>query len=59
MAEEKELAWMPVTNNVNEGALGAFCIQMQTNPQLTMTNYNALAIGSFTVAIFSYFSATF
>jgi hypothetical protein len=27
-AEEKELAWMPATNNVNEGALGAFYIQM-------------------------------
>jgi len=27
MAEEKELAWMLVTNDVNEGALGAFYIQ--------------------------------
>jgi len=27
-AEEKELAWMPATNDINEGALGAFCIQM-------------------------------
>ncbi|KAF8239836.1 hypothetical protein L208DRAFT_1235747 [Tricholoma matsutake] len=43
-AEEKELAWMPATNDVNEGALGAFCIQMQTKSQLTMTNYNALAM---------------
>ncbi|KAF8222953.1 hypothetical protein L208DRAFT_1185573, partial [Tricholoma matsutake] len=43
-AEEKELAWMPATNDVNEGALGAFCIQMQMKPQFTMTNYNALAM---------------
>jgi len=28
MAEEKELAWMPATNDGNEGALGAFHIQM-------------------------------
>jgi len=28
MAEEKELAWMPATNDINEGALGTFCIQM-------------------------------
>jgi len=27
-AEEKELAWMPATNDTNEGALGAFHIQM-------------------------------
>jgi len=44
MAEEKKLAWMPATNDINEGALGAFCIQMQTKPQLTMTNYNAYAM---------------
>jgi hypothetical protein len=43
-AEEKELAWMPATNDVNEGALGAFRIQMRTKPQLTMTNHNALAM---------------
>jgi hypothetical protein len=43
-AKEKELAWMPATNDVNEGALGAFHIQMQTKPQLTMTNHNALAM---------------
>jgi len=35
---------MPATNDINEGALGAFCIQMQMKPQLTMTNYNALAM---------------
>jgi hypothetical protein len=30
--------------NVNEGALGAFRVQMRMKPQLTMTNYNALAM---------------
>jgi hypothetical protein len=35
---------MPATNDVNEGALGAFHIQMQIKPQLTMTNYNAFAM---------------
>jgi len=35
---------MPATNDINEGALGAFHIQMQTKPQLTMTNYNAFAM---------------
>ena len=25
-AEEKDLAWMPATNDVNEGALGLFCV---------------------------------
>ena len=43
-AEEKELAWMLATNDINEGALGAFCIQMRTKSQMTMTNYNALAM---------------
>jgi hypothetical protein len=27
-AEEKDLAWMPATNYVNEGALGSFCVLM-------------------------------
>jgi len=44
MAEETELAWMPATNDINEGALGAFHIQMWTKPQLTMTNHNACAM---------------
>ncbi|KAF8227020.1 hypothetical protein L208DRAFT_1298847, partial [Tricholoma matsutake] len=42
--EEKEPAWMPATNDVNEGTLRAFRVQMQIKPQLTMTNYNALAM---------------
>jgi len=35
---------MPAKNDINEGALDAFCIQMQTKPQLTMTNHNACAM---------------
>jgi hypothetical protein len=35
---------MPATNDINEGALGAFRVQMRMKPQLTMTNYNALAM---------------
>ena len=27
-AEEKELAWMPPTNDINEGAVGSFCVFM-------------------------------
>jgi hypothetical protein len=43
-AEEKELAWMPPTNDVNEGALGSFCVLMQCQPQLTLLQYNAQAM---------------
>ncbi|KAF8808276.1 hypothetical protein BYT27DRAFT_7097318, partial [Phlegmacium glaucopus] len=34
--EEKKLAWMPATNDVNEGALGSFCVIMCKQPQLTL-----------------------
>ena len=43
-AEEKDLAWMPATNDVNEGALGAFRVLMRRQPQLTLLHYNALAM---------------
>jgi hypothetical protein len=42
--EEKDKAWMPPTNNVNEGALGAFCVLMCRQPQLSLLQYNAQAI---------------
>ncbi|KAF8811731.1 hypothetical protein BYT27DRAFT_7088815, partial [Phlegmacium glaucopus] len=42
--EEKELAWMPATNDVNEGALGSFRHLMRYQPQLTLLNHNALAM---------------
>ena len=42
--EEKELAWMPATNDENEGALGSFCLLMRQQPQLTLLNHNALSM---------------
>ena len=43
-AEEKELAWMPATNDENEGALGFFRHLMRYQPQLTLLSHNALAM---------------
>ena len=43
-AEEKDLAWMPPTNDVNEGALGSFRVLMRRQPQLTLLQYNAQAM---------------
>ncbi len=43
-AEERELAWMPATNDENEGALGSFRVLMRQQPQLTLLNHNALAM---------------
>ena len=42
--EERELAWMPATNDENEGALGSFRCLMRSQPQLTLLSHNALAI---------------
>jgi hypothetical protein len=42
--EEKDLAWLPTTNDVNEGALGSFRVLMRRQPQLTVLHYNAQAI---------------
>ena len=42
--EEKDLAWLPTTNDVNEGALGSFRVLMQRQPQLTVLHYNAQAM---------------
>ena len=39
--EEKDLAWMPSTNDVNEGALGQFRVMICRQPQLTLLQYNA------------------
>jgi hypothetical protein len=38
--EERELAWMPSTNDENEGALGSFRKLIRQQPQLTMQAYN-------------------
>jgi hypothetical protein len=43
-AEEKDIAWMPATNDENEGALGSFRQLMRRQPQLTLLNQNALAM---------------
>lgn len=42
--EGKDLAWLPTTNDVNEGALGSFCVLMRRQPQLTVLQYNAQAM---------------
>jgi len=42
--EEKDLAWMPSTNDANEGALGAFWVLMRHQPQLSLLQYNAQAM---------------
>ena len=42
--EEKNLAWMPATNDMNEGALGSFRVLMRRQPQLTLLGHNALAM---------------
>ena len=42
--EELDLAWMPATNDENEGALGSFRKLIQQQPQLTMQAYNGLAM---------------
>jgi hypothetical protein len=42
--EEQELAWMPATNDENEGALGSFRKLIRQLPQLTMQGYNGLSM---------------
>jgi len=42
--EEKDLAWLPATNDENEGALGSFRVLMRQQPQLTLLSHNALAM---------------
>jgi len=42
--EEKELAWLPASNDENEGALGSFQLLMCHQPQLTQLDYNAISM---------------
>ncbi|TEB40245.1 hypothetical protein FA13DRAFT_1751250 [Coprinellus micaceus] len=42
--EEKELAWMLPTNDINEGALGSFHVMMRRQPQLSLSVQNAQAM---------------
>ena len=46
-ATEKELAWMPPTNDVNEGALGSYRLYIRKKPTTTVQQYNALAMFNF------------
>ncbi|TFK74719.1 hypothetical protein BDN72DRAFT_874903 [Pluteus cervinus] len=41
--EERRLAWVPATNDENEGALGAIRIYWRLHPRITAHLYNALA----------------
>ncbi|KAJ7120405.1 hypothetical protein C8R44DRAFT_737216 [Mycena epipterygia] len=43
-AAEKQLAWMPSTNDANEGALGGYRVGMGGKPSLTLHQYNSLAM---------------
>jgi hypothetical protein len=39
-----ELAWMPPTNDANEGILGAFHVYMCSKPRTTLHKFNAQAM---------------
>ena len=41
---EKWLAWMPATNDVNEGILGYYRVTMRGKPTLTLHQFNAQAM---------------
>lgn len=43
-ATEQQLAWMPSTNDANEGALGAYRVAIRGKPNMTLHQYNALAM---------------
>lgn len=40
-ASQRQLAWMPTTNDHNEGALGTFRISKQKAPNMTLETHNA------------------
>ena len=46
-AEDKERAWMPPTNDVNEGALGSYRLYIRKKPTTTIEQYNALTMFNF------------
>jgi len=43
-AEEKHLAWMPATNDANEGALGGYRVNIRGKPSMTLHQYNVMAM---------------
>ncbi|KAJ7700437.1 hypothetical protein B0H17DRAFT_925361, partial [Mycena rosella] len=40
-ASERQLAWMPATNDANEGSLGQYRVKMRNTPTLTLHQFNA------------------
>ncbi|KAJ3523041.1 hypothetical protein NMY22_g11627 [Coprinellus aureogranulatus] len=42
--DEQDLAWMPATNDANEGALGAYRVHVRNKPSTTLLTYNAHAV---------------
>ncbi|EGO30878.1 hypothetical protein SERLADRAFT_412419 [Serpula lacrymans var. lacrymans S7.9] len=46
--EERDAAWMPATNDANEGALGAFRLRAQDKPTLSMHQHNSFVDATFT-----------
>ncbi|EKM76394.1 hypothetical protein AGABI1DRAFT_94074 [Agaricus bisporus var. burnettii JB137-S8] len=43
-AEERQKAWMPSTNDTNEGALGAYRVHIRNKPSTTLHQYNSYAV---------------
>lgn len=43
-ATERQLAWMPSTNDANEGSLGGYRVKMRQFPSLTLHQFNAMAM---------------
>ncbi|KAF7301139.1 hypothetical protein MIND_00678300 [Mycena indigotica] len=44
--EEKRLAWMATTNDVNEGLLGSYRVTIRGKPTLSLHQFNAMAMFS-------------
>lgn len=43
-ATERELAWMPSTNDANESCTGAYCVVIRGKPTWTLHQYSVLAM---------------
>ncbi|KAJ7911715.1 hypothetical protein B0H13DRAFT_1875549 [Mycena leptocephala] len=43
-ASERQLAWMPATNDANEGSLGQLRVIMRNHPTLTLHQFNAMVM---------------
>ncbi|TFK16613.1 hypothetical protein FA15DRAFT_606812 [Coprinopsis marcescibilis] len=42
--QERDLAWLSPTNDINEGALGSFRLMMRKQPQLSLLGHNSQAM---------------